>query len=407
MSTHPFIIFSLLLLLGNSSLGSQKGLYSLPGDFPLYPSCLCTSVLPIRPPKLDAQEAPWSSVRIPLANSLLWQWGATAPFCSLEVPQLAVLFVMLSVATNWWTLFQSLVSWPHSSCGFSPLVGLGLSSEVNLFLSPLPNRSCLHYSVPNLHGQDLGVCRTCLGERLHQQFTAFYFSRVALLDLAKPVPCLECLPPPCVALPWRKVDQQRHWSYLITVSFPRETLEVYCRIDQCTPSQLIRARTNSSTHPDSRPLSCLLLLSVQSQTKPWHKAYRIKMFSYHMVAHPPLAPPPFNQNLIGFPLPVPVMFILWMELDMIGGIHSPWKDDSCVCEWCSCDLLSRSLKDRLVKFFWQKKSSMTTIRKLTLLQWVFKASVGACWPFFLTVSGEIKPHPHFFLFAKFVIGCKI
>lgn len=183
MSTYPFIIPTFQLLLGNSSLfPSQIGLYSLSGDFPLFPSCPRTSVVPIRPPKEEAQKAPWSAVWSPLASSPPWQGGAPARLWSLEVSQFAVLFVMLSLTTNWWTSFQGLVSWPHSSCGFLLLAGLELSSEVLPWasFSLQANWSCLHYSVPNLHEPDLEASRTCSEEWLHQQFTVFILAGLPL-----------------------------------------------------------------------------------------------------------------------------------------------------------------------------------------------------------------------------------
>lgn len=315
ISTYSFIIFSFQLLLGNSLFPSHKGLYSLSGEFPLYPRCPCPSAVPIRPPKEEAQEAPWSAAWSPSVTSPLWQWGATAPLCSLEVSQFAVLFVMLSLTTNWWTPFQWLVSWPHSSCGFLPLVGLGLSSEVIPWasFSLQLNWSCLHYSVPNLHEQDLEASCACFYRSNFIRNSLFLFWQGRTSRVSGANSHLECLQVVnadlieqivCSALPWEEASLCRyslrkrfkviskdinHPSSLHNFHWRRSSC-IVCRFGQCTPSQLIRASANSTAHPDSWSLSCLLLLSVQSQTKSWHKAYRIKMFWYHMVAHPPFAP---------------------------------------------------------------------------------------------------------------------
>lgn len=142
----------------------------------------------------------------------------------------------------------------------------------------------------------------------------FYFGRFALLDLEEPILTSSAcrlslqtwLSTVCAvsAVPWEEaslccsslrkrlkvISRDINHSSSPRHFHGRRFSCVVCRFGQCTPSQLIRASANSTTHPDSWPLSCLLLLSVQSPTKSWHKAYRIKMFSYHMVAQPPFAP---------------------------------------------------------------------------------------------------------------------
>lgn len=83
--------------------------------------------------------------------------------------------------------FHWLVSWPHSSRGFLPLVGPGLSSEVLPWasFSLQPTWSCLHYSAANLHEEDLeaSLFRGVTSSAVH----CFYFGTVALLDLAEPI----------------------------------------------------------------------------------------------------------------------------------------------------------------------------------------------------------------------------